>query len=90
MKDWSFSDTWTVDEIISQLGSIDHAPTVKALNVWVAKGVLSEEVETQYRLLETSQNSSNESIRPMGTSYVLSLVSRLTRKFRRGRKPWPA
>lgn len=62
-----FLDVWTVDELLPQLGSIDHAPTVKALNVWIDKGVLIEEPETQYRLLEISREKTREPVQRMGT-----------------------
>ncbi|GJJ13406.1 hypothetical protein Clacol_007660 [Clathrus columnatus] len=59
---FSQKDIWTVNELVPQLGSVEQAPVVKALNVWVDKGVLTEESEAQYRLLEVSQGSSREPV----------------------------
>jgi anaphase-promoting complex subunit 2 len=55
--DSRYLDTWTVDELIPRLGSVDHAPTVKALNMWADKGVLTEEKEACYKLLEIADTS---------------------------------
>ena len=44
------------------LGSVDLAPTVKALNMWVDKGVLIEEAEACYRLLEITDTNTRAPI----------------------------
>ncbi|KAF8527598.1 hypothetical protein BU17DRAFT_61723 [Hysterangium stoloniferum] len=59
---FSEKDTWTVDELIGQLGSVDHAPTVKALNTWADKGVLMEKADACYVLLETADMTVKETV----------------------------
>lgn len=57
-----YPDTWTVDELMPRLGSVDLAPTVKALNMWADKGVLIEEAEACYKLLEITDTNTRAPI----------------------------
>ncbi|KIJ53213.1 hypothetical protein M422DRAFT_222616 [Sphaerobolus stellatus SS14] len=57
---FSEKDTWTVDDILPRLGSVDLAPSVKALNAWADKGVLVEESEACYKLLEVASEDAGE------------------------------
>jgi hypothetical protein len=60
-------DAWNVDELIPRLGSVDLAPTVKALNMWADKGVLVEETEACYKLLEVTDTNARAPVqRPRG------------------------
>ena len=51
-------DTWTVDELVSAVGSIDRAAAIKALTTWVDLGVLKDEGGSLYRLLEVAEDGS--------------------------------
>ncbi|KAK7019730.1 hypothetical protein VNI00_017969 [Paramarasmius palmivorus] len=52
-----FSDksVWTVDELIAGVGSVDRAAAIKALLTWVNKGVLKEDGEDTFKLLEIAE-----------------------------------
>lgn len=51
-------DTWTVDELVTSVGSIDRSAAIKALTTWVDLGVLKDEGGNQYRLLEVAEDGS--------------------------------
>ena len=51
-------DTWTVDELVAVVGSIDRAAAIKALTTWVDLGVLKDEGGGLYRLLEVAEDGS--------------------------------
>ena len=44
---------WTLDELALRVGSIDRSAAVKALMTWIDLGVLKEESENTFKLLET-------------------------------------
>ena len=44
--------TWTLDELALRVGSIDRSAAVKALMTWIDLGVLKEESENTFKLLE--------------------------------------
>ena len=47
---------WTLDELTSRVGSIDRSAALKALVTWVDMGVLKEDGENTFRLLELTEN----------------------------------
>lgn len=50
---------WSMDELITAVGSIDRAAALKALLTWVDLGVLKEDTENTFRLLETAEEPSS-------------------------------
>ncbi|OBZ71191.1 Anaphase-promoting complex subunit 2 [Grifola frondosa] len=58
---FSEKDTWTVDELVNKIGSIDRSSALKALATWVDLGVLKEDDNSQYKLLETADASGSGS-----------------------------
>ena len=51
-------DTWTVDELVASVGSVDRSAAIKALTTWVDLGVLKDEGGNRYRLLEVAEDGS--------------------------------
>lgn len=51
--DWA--DVWTMDELITGVGSVDRTAALKALITWVDLGVLKEDEENVFRLLEVAE-----------------------------------
>jgi anaphase-promoting complex subunit 2 len=49
------SDVWTLDELIKCLGSVDRTAALKALLTWVDMGVLKEDTDKSFRLLEIAE-----------------------------------
>ncbi|KZT73754.1 hypothetical protein DAEQUDRAFT_754204 [Daedalea quercina L-15889] len=58
---FSEKDTWTVDELIARVGSVDRSAAIKSLTTWVDMGVLKEEISNQYVLLEVAEDGSSVS-----------------------------
>ncbi|KAA1469713.1 hypothetical protein DENSPDRAFT_864325 [Dentipellis sp. KUC8613] len=50
-------DVWTVKDLVSRVGNVDRTAALKALLTWVDQGVLKEDGEEQYRLLEEADLS---------------------------------
>ncbi|KAG6879047.1 hypothetical protein C0992_005592, partial [Termitomyces sp. T32_za158] len=46
---------WTVDELIEGVGSVDRSAALNALLTWVDRGVLKEDTEGTFRLLEVAE-----------------------------------
>jgi anaphase-promoting complex subunit 2 len=46
---------WTLDELSSRVGSVDRTAALKALITWVDLGVLKEDIENNFRLLERAE-----------------------------------
>ena len=55
----SFLDVWTLEDLISSVGSIDRGAAIKALSTWVDHGVLKEDPENTFILLEKAEGDSN-------------------------------
>ncbi|KAH9841592.1 uncharacterized protein C8Q71DRAFT_737818 [Rhodofomes roseus] len=54
---FSEKDTWTVDELIARVGSVDRPAALKALATWVDMGVVKEGAPNQYILLEVAEDA---------------------------------
>jgi hypothetical protein len=50
-----FADIWTLEELGTQVGNIDRTAALKALVTWVDMGVLKEDTEGTFRLLEIAE-----------------------------------
>ncbi|KDQ62714.1 hypothetical protein JAAARDRAFT_30609 [Jaapia argillacea MUCL 33604] len=48
-------DLWTIEDLVAKLGGVDKASALKSLGTWVDLGVLKEEEDFKYRLLETAE-----------------------------------
>lgn len=46
---------WTLDALIPRVGSVDRSSALKALATWVDLGVLKEDTENSFRLLEVAE-----------------------------------
>ncbi|KAG6889653.1 hypothetical protein C0995_015769 [Termitomyces sp. Mi166 len=55
---FSEKTVWTVDELIKGVGSVDRSAALNALLTWVDRGVLKEDTESTFRLLETAEEPS--------------------------------
>jgi len=53
---FSSKNVWSMDELISGVGSVDRATALKSLITWVDLGVLKEENEDTFRLLEIAED----------------------------------
>lgn len=51
------TDTWTIDDLISRVGSVDRTAAIRAVMTWMDLGVLKEGADNQYVLLEVAQES---------------------------------
>jgi anaphase-promoting complex subunit 2 len=54
-SDGSLPGVWTLDELTSRVGSVDRSAALKALVTWVDMGILKEDVENTFRLLEVKE-----------------------------------
>jgi anaphase-promoting complex subunit 2 len=52
------SAIWTVNDLIAAVGSVGRSAALKALLMWVDHGVLKEDQEGIFRLLETAEERS--------------------------------
>jgi len=52
-----FLGTWTIDQLIEGVGSADRSAALKALLTWVDLGVLKEDQEGVFRLLEVAEEA---------------------------------
>ncbi|KIJ64413.1 hypothetical protein HYDPIDRAFT_175406 [Hydnomerulius pinastri MD-312] len=52
---FSEKNTWTVDELISRVGSVSRSAALKALATWVDRRVLKEDSENLFRLLSVAE-----------------------------------
>ncbi|KAG6917758.1 hypothetical protein DXG01_001163 [Tephrocybe rancida] len=55
---FSEKTVWTVDELISGVGSVNRSAALNALLTWVDRGVLKEDSEGTFRLLEITEEPS--------------------------------
>lgn len=69
-------DKWVVAELIERLGgSVDRGATVKALGTWIDLGVVKDEGDDMYRLLNTAEEgdqASRGAVRPGMTTFACS------------------
>jgi hypothetical protein len=71
---------WTLEDLISSVGSIDRGAAIKALSTWVDHGVLKEDPENTFILLEKAEEGDPDvgrEARVLG-SYFLSGVLFMT------------
>ncbi|KAH9891559.1 ubiquitin-protein ligase [Cubamyces lactineus] len=61
---FSQKDTWTVDELVAELQSVEKAAILKSLTTWIDLGVLKEEAESRYKLLEIAEAAPSGSKAP--------------------------
>lgn len=54
------ADTWTVDDLISRVGSVTRSAALKALATWVDLHVLKENDANEFRLLSVSEESEED------------------------------
>jgi len=52
---FSEKNVWTLDELSSRVGSVNRMAALKALVTWVDLGVLKEDTENNFRLLEIAE-----------------------------------
>ncbi|EGO24136.1 hypothetical protein SERLADRAFT_416324 [Serpula lacrymans var. lacrymans S7.9] len=62
---FSEKDVWTLDELISRVGPINRNMASKALATWVDMGVLKEDEENIFRLLEIAEEPTSGSQAPI-------------------------
>ncbi|KAG6841615.1 hypothetical protein C0991_009040 [Blastosporella zonata] len=55
---FSEKTVWTVDDLIAGVGSVDRGSALNALLTWVDRGVLKEDTEGTFRLLEVAEEAS--------------------------------
>ncbi|TFK44239.1 hypothetical protein BDQ12DRAFT_672627 [Crucibulum laeve] len=60
---FSQKQTWSLDELIADVGGIDRSAALKALLTWVDLGVLKEDEENMFRLLEFEEDEGERIIR---------------------------
>ena len=67
---------WTLEDLISSVGSIDRGAAIKALSTWVDHGVLKEDPENTFILLEKAEARDPDVVRETKVlgSYFLSGV----------------
>ena len=65
---------WSVEELVGSVGSVNKAAALKALLTWVDLGVLKEDEEGTFRLLEVAEEPSTGPSRPrIGWFYFVFL-----------------
>lgn len=52
---FSTKEVWTMDELVAGVGNVDRIAALKALTTWVDLGVLKEDTENTFRLLEVAE-----------------------------------
>ncbi|KII90894.1 hypothetical protein PLICRDRAFT_137424 [Plicaturopsis crispa FD-325 SS-3] len=57
IESFSEKSVWTVSELVSRVGSVDNIAALKALSTWVDLGVLKEDSEDTFRLLEVAEEA---------------------------------
>ena len=51
---------WTLEDLITSVGSINRSAALKALATWVDHGVLKEDPENMFRLLEKAEEGDGD------------------------------
>ncbi|PPR07923.1 hypothetical protein CVT24_000903 [Panaeolus cyanescens] len=54
---FSEKDTWLLDDLISAVGKVDRSAALKALATWIDHGVIKEDPENTFILLEHAEQS---------------------------------
>ncbi|CAK5268478.1 unnamed protein product, partial [Mycena citricolor] len=54
---FSQKNVWTMDELIHGVGNVDRTAALKALITWIDEGVLKEDEENTFRLLEIQEEA---------------------------------
>ncbi|KAJ7064872.1 hypothetical protein C8F01DRAFT_1128556 [Mycena amicta] len=54
---FSQKNVWTMDELVAGVGSVDRTAALKALITWIDLGVLKEDQENVFRLLEVEEEA---------------------------------
>ncbi|RXW21342.1 hypothetical protein EST38_g4511 [Candolleomyces aberdarensis] len=57
---FSQKDVWSLDELISAVGNVDRSSAVKALSTWANKGVIKEQGENSFILLERAEEGASD------------------------------
>ncbi|TCD66611.1 hypothetical protein EIP91_001120 [Steccherinum ochraceum] len=52
---FSSKDTWTVTELLAEVGNVDRTAALKAISTWLNLGVLKEVAMDQYKLLNVAE-----------------------------------
>ncbi|KAF8157822.1 hypothetical protein B0H34DRAFT_656905 [Crassisporium funariophilum] len=60
---FSQKGVWTLEELIVAVGSIDRGSAIKALSTWVDHGVLKEDPENTFNLLEKAEEGGPSVVR---------------------------
>ncbi|KAJ7684510.1 hypothetical protein DFH06DRAFT_9398 [Mycena polygramma] len=61
---FSEKNIWTMDELIEGVGAVDRTAALKALITWIDLGVLKEDEENTFRLLEVTEEASGPRAAP--------------------------
>lgn len=70
----AFIAVWTMDDLIADVGSVNRIAALKALLTWVDLGVLKEEDDHAFRLLERAEQRSTGAARHR-TLYIISSIN---------------
>ncbi|KAF9054879.1 hypothetical protein BJ165DRAFT_741999 [Panaeolus papilionaceus] len=71
---FSEKDTWLLDDLISAVGKVDRSAALKALATWIDHGVIKEDPENTFILLEHADDSGTTA--PVrGTARLADVVS---------------
>ncbi|KAF9066458.1 hypothetical protein BDP27DRAFT_1449691 [Rhodocollybia butyracea] len=66
---FSEQDVWSMDDLIAKVGSsVDKAAALKALLTWVDMGILKEEGENTFKLLEVAETSTPREARTVSNA----------------------
>ncbi|KAH7925590.1 hypothetical protein BV22DRAFT_1010971 [Leucogyrophana mollusca] len=71
---FSDKDVWTVDDLISRVGSVSRSAALKALATWVDMHVLKEDDENVFRLLSVAEEPGTRHV-PKPAEELPSIVS---------------
>ena len=73
---------WTLEDLISSVGSIDRGAAIKALSTWVDHGVLKEDPENTFILLEKAEEGDPDvgrESRALGSYFVFGVLFKFLR-----------
>ncbi|KAF8723226.1 hypothetical protein AX14_009377 [Amanita brunnescens Koide BX004] len=71
---FSQKPVWSMVELIETVGHIDRGAALKALITWVDLGVLKEDTEDTFRLLEVAEETSTEPRERRASMFTLCVV----------------
>jgi len=57
-------DVWAIDDLIARVGAVDRTAALRALLTWVDMGVLKQDGEDVYRLMEVAEDGPSPGQRP--------------------------